>query len=73
MSTTNTDLPPTISMTHDHYLRVSVLDVMPPSLWHIWMISAFGALSKYVEPQEYEEFLKRFSFILEQRVETGVW
>lgn len=74
---TNTEPTTTIGrvldMTKDRYLQVSVLDIMPPSLWHIWMISAFSALSLYADHQEYEEFLKRFSFILEQRVETGVW
>lgn len=62
-----------VKMTEDSYLQVGVLGVMGPGLWHVWMISAFGALGKYAEPQKYEKFLKRFSFILAQRVETGVW
>jgi len=77
MSTENTE-PDTItsrimSMVHDRSLQVGLLDIMPSSLWHIWMVSAFDALSKYIEPQEYESFLKRFSSILEQRVKTGAW
>lgn len=61
------------SMIENPNLQVSTLNVMPPFLWHIWMIAAFGALSKYTDSQEYEQFLARFSFILEQRVKTGVW
>ena len=62
------------SMAENPNLQVGTLSVMPPCLWHIWMIAAFGELSKYAwYSQEYEEFLKRFSFILEQRVKTGVW
>lgn len=77
MSVTSTE-PDTItsriiSMTKDPSLQVGLLEIMGPGLWHVWMISAFGALSKYAESQEYEEFLARFAFLLEQRVETGVW
>jgi len=60
-------------MVHDRSLQVGVLEIMPPYLWHIWMVAALDALKRYAEPQEYEEFLKRFSFILEQRVKIGVW
>ena len=61
------------NMTEDYRLQISVLGLMGPGLWPIWMISAFGALEKYAEPQEYEEFLERFSYLLEQRVVHGVW
>ena len=73
MSTTDAKVDAIVRMTGDPGLQVDVLAIMPPDLWHNWMITAFGALSKYTEPHEYEEFLKRFSCILEQRVGTGVW
>ena len=73
MSTASTEPTTIISMTTDRSLQVGVLDIMGPGLWHIWMISAFSALSEYAKPQEYEDFLKRFLSTLEQRVTHGVW
>ena len=62
-----------VKMTEDPALQVANLGLMGPGLWHIWMIAAFSALEKYTGRHEYEEFLKRFSWLLAQRIETGVW
>ena len=62
-----------VKMIEDPGLQVSALGLMGPGLWHLWMIAAFSTLEKYAEPQEYEEFLERFSYLLEQRVIHGVW
>ena len=70
MSTTNAEIR---LMSEDPSLQVDILEFMGPDLWHLWMIAAFSALEKYAEPQEYDEFLERFSWLLVQRVEMGVW
>ena len=62
-----------MSMTENPALQVANLGLMGPGLWHIWMIAAFSALEKYASRHEYDEFLERFSWLLTQRIETGVW